>query len=273
MESTILWFLSLSLISLGCFFTGRRVGTLRVSIGRATVFVAVAVNLLLIAIARSSAVYHWLPTELLVHLEGIVGVPLALLVLGILWHHARLSRERVLVGAAVVTAGMVFMHGAGWMIQTTPASALASDVTSGDVMQSTEYTCVPAACATVLGRLGVQTSEARMAELTQARPGTGSTIGRALHGMNQALAGTSRRATLIQPDYRDLIGSEHPVLITLQSSTLSRTTHMVVLLETHSQWVQVFDPMIGSYTMSRDAFLDAFDGKAIVVSPRQIAQR
>ena len=95
------------------------------------------------------------------------------------------------------------------MIQSTPRNAFGRQTSSGPVMQSQDYSCVPAACATALNQLGLPTTEAEMAELTQTRPGTGATLIRALAGLRERLAGTSFSVELVQPGLRAITQSAH----------------------------------------------------------------
>jgi len=125
---------------------------------------------------------------------------------------------------------------------------------------------VPAACATALTRIGLPTSEAEMAILTATRPGTGSTLIRALHGLRQRVGRLPVETELLEPTYDELPGLPMPMLATLKFEATRQ--HMVVLTGRDPYGVMVLDPQVGpSYFLRRD-FEEVFTGKVIVLRRR-----
>lgn len=208
---------------------------------------------------------HAIPAGLLTYLEGVAAVPVFMLICGVAWSCSTLPRQRRVTALAAAMGLIYFVQGGMWMLQTTPRSALGEQIVvdpSGVVYQSTEFSCVPAACATALTQLGVPTTEADMAELTQARPGTGSTLIRAMNGLQQRLADSPIEVHLVEPDYEQLTSLPLPALTPLRMGTTQR--HMVVLTHVNEQVVSLIDPQEGRVLYYRDDFEEVFEGQVLV---------
>ncbi len=132
----------------------------------------------------------------------------------------------------------------------------------GTVLQSQDYSCVAASCATALNLLGRPSSEAELAYLTDTRPGTGATVLRALRGLNERLDGGGLRARLygIVAEAVPLIPL--PALTALQYEPGRR--HMVVILACDSERVWMIDPMFGVSETDHRSFAEVFTGQVIV---------
>ena len=260
------WFIALAALAALGFCAGHRLG--RGPAYRAWTSLGISLALLGVWawLERHPAVaVNAIPPRLLSYLEGAGGVPLFMLVVGVAWSRSRLPRQRRVTALAAVMGMIYFLQGNLWMIQTTPSSALGQAPgrdRQSVVMQSTDFTCVPAACATALNRLGLPTTEADMAELTQARPGTGATIVRAMDGLEQRLAGHRVRVELVEPDFMQLTALTMPALTTLRVGPTQR--HMVVLTHVDNFRVSLIDPQDGRVALTRREFEEVYEGQVLV---------
>jgi hypothetical protein len=71
-------------------------------------------------------------------------------------------------------------------------------------VQSTQYTCAPAVCATLLRCWGIEKSEHEMAQLCLCRPGRGTTLFDKYRGLTLAAEGSGLRARVISVPVKDL---------------------------------------------------------------------
>lgn len=207
-----------------------------------------------------------IPVGLLSYIEGVAGVPVFLFITGVAWARATRMHQKRLTALAACLGGVIFLQGSMWMLQTTPSAAL-GDKQSPVVMQSQDFTCVPAACASALNRLGVSTTEGEMAELTFTRPGTGATLIRALDGLNQRLAGTDFGAEILDATVDQLSLLNMPLLTPLRFE--SAQFHMVVILDAHPRHGIFFmDPTNGAMRFSSSEFGEVFSGSVIRFNSR-----
>ena len=203
-----------------------------------------------------------LPTAALSRLEGAAPLPLLAVALGAMWARATIQRQRWVIAAALVLGVAHFVHGAGWMVKPTPASAMAQRPTRGPAYQSEDYSCVAAACATALTRLGVPTSEGEMARLSGTSPGSGATVVRALYALQQRLATTPFTVELFQPTPAELTRLPTPMLALVAAGPLQR--HMVVLDHVTAERVLMTDPVGGQVLITAEDFAQQFAGVVLV---------
>ncbi len=203
-----------------------------------------------------------IPLSILSHIEGIGAVPGFMLVVGVAWSMCHLPRQRKVTLVAVALGGLYFLHGGLWMLQTTPTTSFANSIQGGLVMQSQDYSCVAAACATALSDLGLPASEARMAELTQTRPGTGATLIRAMEGLRRQLAGSRYRARLVEPTYEQLMALRPPLITPLRFE--ATMLHMVVLRQVDEHGVLVADPTNGEIWLERAHFEQFYTRQVLI---------
>ena len=154
-----------------------------------------------------------------------------------------------------------FLQGGLWMMQPTPTNAFDQDDNWLCVEQTQDYSCVPAASATALRMLGLRTSEAEMAELTETREGSGATLLRALNGISSRLSHTGMEARLLEPDYEALMHFEPPMLTPVRDDTAR--LHMVTIIEVRPHLIVIADPQSGLEFMSRHQFLQIYRGQVI----------
>ncbi|MEX0777990.1 MAG: cysteine peptidase family C39 domain-containing protein [Phycisphaeraceae bacterium] len=209
---------------------------------------------------------NMIPPSMLAYLEGVGAVPFFMLIVGICWSMSRLPRQRKVMGFAMALGWLYFINGGLWMLQSTPTASFGRSITGGVVMQSQDYSCVAAACATALTRLGLPATEADMAEFTQTRPGTGATLIRAYEGLRLALGHTRWNVVLCQPTYEQLAVARPPILTPVSFESGQR--HMVVIEAINSRGVQIADPVSGTLFLSREEFLVVYTGQVLLFEPR-----
>ncbi|MCC5829292.1 MAG: hypothetical protein JJU36_07575 [Phycisphaeraceae bacterium] len=265
------WFISILILSAGSCALGIRVGLA----GRrvTTPAIGILVGCIVfwsVLMMRPEWALAIAPLGLISRLESIGAAPLFCAMAGILWsmgydtsgvRHRKLAMVCGAVCAAYLTVG------GGWMIMPTPMLGLDRERGSFTVMQSRQYSCVPAAGATLLNRIGVPSSEHEMAILTHTRPRAGSTLLKAMHGLQHRLdlEGRDQRVRLRTASFEQLRELPHPMLATLRFELTA--AHMVVLLSSDEEGVDLFDPELGTYRMLRADFAPRFGGRVLVVSP------
>ena len=266
LEANTCWFLSAILFTGLAGITGLAAGRGRAGTARAAGLAGIAWMLgWAWLVHHPDVAVQFLSVEVLSRVEGFGGVPAFMLMLGVLWSRTLRSRQRMLVVWAAVFGGIYFVNGGLWLIQDTPTAVLghAAPGNAGAlVLQSQDYSCVPASCATALNLLGRPSSEAQMARLTDTRPGTGATTLRALRGLNARLAQTPLRARLLVGSFEQIRVVDLPALTPLQYESTRR--HMVVILDWTADGVWLMDPMAGLYEISIEDFRTLFVGQVIV---------
>ena len=236
-------------------------GTLRASVGGAVAWMLGWAWL----VHHPEVALEFIPVEFLSRIEGFGGVPAFMFLLGVLWSQTCLNRQRMVVAWAAAFGGVYFVNGGMWLLQDTPTAVMGhtyADAQHGVVMQSQDYSCVPASCATALNLLGMPSSEAQLARLTDTRPGTGATVLRALRGLNARLAGSPLQARLVSLTADVIPRLDLPALTPLQFERSRR--HMVVILAGDEKGVWLMDPTSGLYRMDTAAFRSVFVGQVIV---------
>jgi len=209
---------------------------------------------------------HVIPLEVLSHTEGTGALPGFMLMVGVLWSRCTAVRQRRTVAAAVILGMVYFFNGGFWMIQSSPRATLGHSNSRGPVMQSQDFSCVPAACATALSMLGIPASEAEMADLTQTRAGTGATVVRAMQGIEHKIVGSGYTVSLVRPDPRYLEVLPTPALTPI--SVAAARMHMVVLLNVTERHVRLIDPELGVIMMGRDEFDAVYTRQVIIFEHR-----
>ena len=254
---TVGWFILQGLASLGTLCLGLRLG--RGPLRRAWLWLALGMTVLIywawLKHHPAVAVYA-IPLAVLCYIEGTGAVPAFMLVVGIAYARSRLPHERRVAVLAAALGLIYFLHGSLWMLQSTPTQSFAQTQTGVEVRQSQNYSCVPAACATALNHLGVASSEAEMAELTQTRPGSGATLIRAMEALQRKLAGTDIQVKMLEPEYSQLLGLDMPLLTPLRLE-LGRH-HMVTVLRADELGAWVADPLQGNIFVPRDKWQKAY---------------
>lgn len=265
MSITSLCFVLIIVVSIAAFLLGRRVG------GRPGLLALTVAGLAFVSLC----IWSWLqwnpatlvrlvPLSVLSMVEGTAGTPLLAVILGVAWRRSRRGHERAAVVLGFLVGAVYFLRGGMWMVQPLPALAFADETGPRRpvVMQTQDFSCGPASCATALRRLGIWTTELEMADVTQARPVSGTTMIRTLHGLTRRLEQTPWRPRLIKADVDQLARLPMPALaLTREQATQA---HIVTLLQVAPRVVFVADPVDGLMMLSREQFEEIFTGEAMV---------
>ena len=134
--------------------------------------------------------------------------------------------------------------------------------TAGIVMQSTDYSCGPAALATVLQNMGFNSTEQELMVLA----GT-DTSGTTMHGLAQAAQSKGLSATGMKLSVDELRPNNIVHII------LDGEGHYSVVREITNESVRLADPSLGNIVMSREKFNEIYTGNALVITnPQEVNQ-
>ena len=262
----ISWFLLVALLSWGAWLAGVRIAGRSRRAARCTLVTAGSLLVMWVWLMKRPAVAaEILPIGVLSQIEGVGSLPWFMLLLGAAWARSVRPRQKVVIGWAMLLGLMVFVNGGRWMLQSTPSAVMGAERGALTVLQSQDYTCVPASCATMLNRLGHRTTEAEMAELTRTRPGVGSTSMRAVDGVNRLLAqaGVPERAVLLELELDEVTDGLLPVMTPVNLEPGRR--HMVVITGHRRGFIEVVDPMEGTTLYERDEFRAIYGGHVVAI--------
>jgi len=145
------------------------------------------------------------------------------------------------------------------------ALALDDNVTvdsEGVVLQTRNYTCGPAALATLLQRLGVNTTEDELAKLA----GT-TEDGTTMQGLVEAARAKGVNATGMKLNISEL--RENMIAYTINDGT----GHYTVINGITNDTVKLADPSLGNIEMNIEKFTEIYSGYALVINdPNNPAQ-
>ena len=137
------------------------------------------------------------------------------------------------------------------------AGALTHNVTvdsEGVVLQTRNYTCGPAALATVLQRLGVNTTEDELAGLA----GT-TEDGTTMQGLLEASRAKGVNATGMKLNISEL--KENMIAYTINDGM----GHYTVINEITNETIKLADPSLGNIEMNIEEFAEIYSGYTLVI--------
>ncbi|MBM4240086.1 MAG: C39 family peptidase [Euryarchaeota archaeon] len=121
-------------------------------------------------------------------------------------------------------------------------------------MQTTNYTCGPAALATVLNNIGINATEQELVTLA----GTDEN-GTTMYGLAEAAKAKGLNAVGMKLSVDDL-KKNNIVFITIDGGS-----HYSVVREVTVGSVKLADPSLGNIEMSREKFAEVYSGNALVI--------
>ncbi|MEG3225532.1 MAG: hypothetical protein BME94_08530 [Methanobacteriales archaeon Met13] len=127
--------------------------------------------------------------------------------------------------------------------------------TTGIVMQTTNYTCGPAALATVLNNLGINATEQELTNIA----GTDEN-GTTMYGLAEAAKAKGLKAIGMKLSV-DELKPNNIVFITVNGGP-----HYSVVREVTENSVKLADTSLGNIEMSKEKFDEVYSGNALVVS-------
>lgn len=162
----------------------------------------------------------------------------------------------VLAGLLLVRTGVV-----AWESRDDHARLDGRVNERGVCLQTTGYSCAPAAAASFLHLHGVRASEREMAVLSATRAGLGGTSEcGVMRGLRRKLPG--RRVRIVTCGTGEI---PCPALVSLRLNLL--VNHCVVVEGMTPADVRLIDPASGRTVMAREAFEREWTGSAIFVEP------
>ena len=134
--------------------------------------------------------------------------------------------------------------------------------TTGIVMQSSDFSCGPAALATVLQNMGFNSTEQELMVLA----GT-DTSGTTMYGLAQAAQSKGLSATGMKLSVDDLRPNNIVHVI------LDGEGHYSVVREVTENSVRLADPSLGNIELTREKFNEIYTGNALVINvPQEVNQ-
>lgn len=254
-------------------------GTRDVSKRTATIVgfvIGVLLLLYMVFLWKSAALSNWLPFSNVAVLCNWFPLAAAFLA-GITWTHGYGTRaRRVLFGLAVFLTSL-------WSICDPllgePPYCRNRWDRNGVCRQSSQFTCTPAAAATLLRYHGIPTDEAEMAELCLTRDGT--TWQGLYRGLTLKTRGYPLRVQVIECEWSDLEEQLHQPLILSVGIDPSEpypevytdrrwgwepgVRHSVVLLKRGNGTVLVADPSVGLESWTSGDLQTLFRGRAVTL--------
>ncbi len=268
MEDSVRWFLFLAIASLLGMWLGAQIARRTRHHGRVGIIVALILLGFWAWMLRHPAVaVRVIPVSILSRIEGAASVPVFMFIIGIAWVRACGASQKRLVAWGMVLGVVYFLQGSLWMLESTPQVGFADTYDQTYVRQSQEYSCVPAACATALHMLDIPATELEMAQLTETRPGTGSTLLRAMDGLNAKLSGSRYQVTLLELPLDQLRTMPTPALTALQFETTR--CHMVAITRITPFGAWVADPVDGMVFYGWQDLEPLYRGQVLVAEARR----
>ncbi len=128
-------------------------------------------------------------------------------------------------------------------------------------LQTTSWTCGPAALRFILSRYSIEITEDKLAKLSKTQMNVGTT----LLGLKQSAESLGVKAKGQRWNWARLMQEKNPVLAYISDS------HYVVILASDAKTVTFFDPGSGNATHSREDFSAIWDG-IVLAFPVQILE-
>lgn len=138
---------------------------------------------------------------------------------------------------------------------------LAKINSSDIVIASTIYSCGPATLATLLRQLGINTTEAEIAQLAKL-----DETGTSIKGLLDAANSMGLHSKAVKIEFENL----KPGYIVLLNNKNSNTMHYTLIKNITETTVHLSDSSLGDYEISIEKFKELFSGYAIIVSTEPI---
>ncbi|MDY7110098.1 MAG: hypothetical protein SYC29_15815 [Planctomycetota bacterium] len=249
MPLSAIWFIILLLIGLACIAPGWWLGAQKNTGVRIGALIATLGLIVLAAIPRfmPTLLHTTLPLLISIHLEGVLATFPWMILVGLVWAGHFTANLRRAAPLMLVLGIVYFLFGGVWMVlPNIQPDEPEARTDQGLTLQSRGDTCVPAACASALRLMGIETTEAKMCAVVQAKPGRGSTLARAAFGLRAYLAERGITVRLEDFDADEVVWEaqpDRPVLVVIRSNLAA--DHMVVVLGRLGEGVVIANPSPG----------------------------
>ena len=186
----------------------------------------------------------------------------------LIWRLPKKS-EKILAGALLGVASVLFFiypFLVPVLIRTRLAQLDTSMTFSGVCLQTTRYTCGPAAAVTALARLGIKADEGELAVLARTTPQMGTPDDMLAVAMEQRYGRDGVRCTYRHFDSIEQLKETCPTIAVVKFAFL--VDHYITVLEVADDKVVVGDPLNGKEDLTYDQFRRKWRSIGIVVSRR-----
>jgi hypothetical protein len=176
-------------------------------------------------------------------------------------------RRRVLCAACTISACLLSVT---FAVQVVGMATLNRDDLHGIALdaiciQTTSYSCGPAAATTLCANLGVPATEREMALLCRTNAITGTDRVNAYWGLRRKLNASPWTVTIARASWDRLRRERRPAMVVLKLGLI--WDHWIVVLRSDRRTVWVADPAVGVRRIPRDEFLALWTGEALFVRP------
>ncbi len=134
----------------------------------------------------------------------------------------------------------------------------------GICVQTTSYTCGPAAAVTALGQLGLSANEGEIAVLSRTTPVTGTLPISLCSALQRRYGDDGLRCRYRQFESFDQLKDAGVTLAVVRDALM--LDHCITVLEVTSGSITVADPVLGKRVMSRERFEDVWRFAGIVLT-------
>jgi hypothetical protein len=249
MTISAIWFIILLLIALALVGPGWWLGARKAKAARTGALVATLGLIGVAAIPRfmPTLLHTTLPLCVSIHLEGVLATFPWMILVGLVWAGQFTANLRRAAPLMLVLGVVYFLFGGVWMVlPDIRPQGPETRTEQGLTLQSRNDTCVPAACASALRMMGLETTEGEMCRVVMAKPGRGSTLARAAYGLRRYLAPHGIAVRVENPDADEVVWTarpDRPVLVVIRSSLAA--DDMVVVLGHLGDGVVIANPSPG----------------------------
>lgn len=202
--------------------------------------------------------YSLLPYSFYSHIQPWWVLPFAFFILGMAPLKIRSASIRI---CAEILTGLllVFYAHAAWFHESTPL--IGRPGTDHVCLQTSGYSCGPAAAVTLLSIRGIHTDENEMARLCATNPILGTSEYHICSGLAERLRSHDFKPELTQAKGQNISSLTLPFMAVVKHSFFA--DHWIVVMEKHKGGFSISDPLTGKIHMTEDAFADRFQGTAI----------
>lgn len=230
---------------------------------------ALAAYLVLLALLLFKAVlnhrpaweYGLFPSPTYIYFQSYLLYPLALSCMGLAVGLLPRGRNRTAVAALAAFCFAVSLWTERWMLIQPDVSSQQGADAEHHCPQSTDYSCGPAACVSLLSYLGVQATEGQMMHLCRTPPYGGTSLFRICRGLRLRLDSDPYRVRIVDADADELRGMGVPAIV-------SDGKLHVIVAHFDGDTVVVHDPIEERpVRIPFEQYRRRYDGPAVVVTP------
>lgn len=173
-------------------------------------------------------------------------------------------RQRLMVGLLAAIGTMYF----GWLpflefaLVRPRLTALETWRENEVCLQTTDFTCGPAAAVSALGQLGLQADESDLAIAAYATPSLGTSVGQLAHAIESLYGSQGVCCSVVRLETVELLRSRCPVIVPVKYRFMA--DHFVVILEVDDN-VVIADPLKGLVRYNVTDFRVIWRGVGIIV--------